>query len=456
MLTRPTLKTPPCDRPCDLPCDLVSESEPAEPRALLERMFAAAIEAAQPRHCLPAYLTALRASLPAGGRGRLIVLGAGKASAEMARCVEAHWPEPHQLEGLVVTRYGHAVPCQHIEIVEAAHPVPDAQGLAAAERMLDLVRGLCANDTVLCLISGGGSALLPLPLDGISLADKQAVHRALLKSGASIGEMNTVRRHLSAIKGGRLAAACHPARVITLLISDVPGDQPVDIASGPTVGDASTCLDALTILRRYAIPVPESVMTTLTSGRGESIKPGDPRLARTETHLIATPQKALEAAARVAQDAGFSAWILGDSLEGEARDVAKVLAAIALQVARRNQPFQAPCVLLSGGETSVTVRGTGRGGRNVEYLLALGLALKSAPGIHALAGDTDGVDGQEEIAGAYLAPHTLARAWALGIAPQDSLDRNDGHSFFQALGDAIITGPTLTNVNDFRAILIER
>ena len=415
------------------------------PRDLLQRMFAAAIEAAQPVHCIAPHL-------PPAPRGRLVVIGAGKASAEMARVVEQHWRGP--LEGLVVTRYGYAVPCEHIEIVEAAHPVPDGAGLTAARRILERVSGLTADDTVLCLISGGGSALLPLPLPGISLEDKQALNRELLKSGASISEMNCVRRHLSAIKGGRLAAACHPARVVTLLISDVPGDNPCDIASGPTVADPTRCADALAIVRRYGIALPAAVREALTSGRGESIKPGDPRLATVDTRLIATPQMALEAAARVAEAAGIPAHILGDSLEGEAREVGKVMAAMALQVARRGQAFRAPCVLLSGGETTVTVRGQGRGGRNVEFLLSLALALRGEPGIHAIAGDTDGVDGQEDIAGASLAPDTLARAWALGLRPRDSLDNNDGHGFFQALGDSVVTGPTLTNVNDFRAILI--
>jgi hydroxypyruvate reductase len=353
-----------------------------------------------------------------------------------------------------VTRYGYAVPCQRIEIVEAAHPVPDAAGIIAAERIHALVQGLSADDTVLCLISGGGSSLLALPLEGLSLADKQAVNKALLKSGASITEMNCVRRHLSAIKGGRLAAACHPARVLNLMISDVPGDNPIDIASGPTVADPSTCADALAIIRRYGITVPPAVLDILESGRGESIKPGDARLARVETRLIATPQMALEAATAVAREAGVAAHILGDAIEGEARDVGKVMAAIALQVAGRGQPFTAPCVLLSGGETTVTVRGNGRGGRNVEFLLALGVALNGHRGIHAIAGDTDGVDGQEEIAGAWLAPDSLARAWAKGIKPLGSLDNNDGHGFFHALGDSVITGPTLTNVNDFRAILV--
>lgn len=417
----------------------------ADVRQLLQRMFFAAIEAAQPAHCVARYL-------PEPPQGRLVVIGAGKASAEMARAVEAAWPGP--LEGLVVTRYGYAVPCKRIEIVESAHPVPDQAGHIAAQRILRKVQGLTENDTVLCLISGGGSALLPLPLSGVSLEDKQHINRELLRCGASISEMNCVRRHLSAIKGGRLAAACYPARVVNLLISDVPGDDPCDIASGPTVADATTCEDALAIVKRYGIQLPPHVEAVLTSGLGESVKPADVRMARIETHMIATPQMALEAAADIARKAGLNAYILSDCIEGEARDVGKTLAAIALQVAHKGQPFKAPCVLLSGGETTVTLRGNGRGGRNVEFLLSLGIALQGAAGIYALAGDTDGVDGQEEIAGAYLAPDSLARAWASGIRPKESLDRNDGHGFFSALGDSVITGPTLTNVNDFRAILI--
>ena len=413
-------------------------------------MFDAAIASAQPALCIPPHLPAPGAIAP----GRLIVIGAGKASAAMARAVEGHWSGP--LSGLVVTRYGYAVPCESIEIVEASHPVPDASGLRAAERVLGLVQGLTEDDFVLCLISGGGSSLLPLPVAGLTLEHKQAINRALLQSGATIGEMNCVRRHLSAIKGGRLAAACHPARVLTLLISDVPGDRPLDIASGPTVADPTTCADALEIVRRYGIELPAPARDVLESGRGESIKPGDPRLARSATQIIATPQKALEAAAAIAREAGYAAHILGDAIEGEARDVGKVLAAIAIQVAERGQPFTAPCVLLSGGETTVTVRGSGSGGRNVEWLLSLAIALDGHPRIHALAGDTDGVDGQEEIAGARLSPDTLERAWSLGLRPRDSLAENDGHGFFGALGDSLITGPTLTNVNDFRAILIER
>ena len=420
-----------------------------DPRALLRRMFDAAVASAQPALCIAPHLP----SPESLGAGRLVVIGAGKASAAMARAVEDAWRGP--LGGLVVTRYGYAVPCQRIEIVEAAHPVPDDAGVAAAERILETVRGLGADDLVLCLISGGGSSLLTLPPPGATLADKQALNRALLASGASIGEMNCVRRHVSAIKGGRLGAACHPARVLTLLISDVPGDRPGDIASGPTVADPTTCADALDIVRRYGIAMPPSLKRLLESDEGESVKPGDPRLARAETRIVAAPQLALEAAAAVARADGVAVHILGDSIEGEAKDVGKVLAAIALQVAERRQPFAPPCVLLSGGETTVTVRGGGRGGRNVEFLLALAVGLDGRPGIHALAADTDGVDGQEEIAGALLAPDSLARAWALGVRPKDRLADNDGHGFFQALGDSLVTGPTLTNVNDFRAILID-
>ncbi len=429
-----------------------SASTPGNPsQALLLSMFDAAIASAQPALCVPAYLPD-PASL---GNGRLIVIGAGKASAAMARAVEDSWSGPlSALSGLVVTRYGYAVACERIEIVEAAHPVPDAAGEQAAQRMLDLVADLSADDVVLCLISGGGSSLLPLPAPGLTLEHKQALSRALLASGATISEMNCVRRHLSAIKGGRLAAACHPARVITLLISDVPGDDPINIASGPTVADPSSCADALDILRRYGIEPAPPIRALLESGAGESVKPGDPRLAACETHLIATPQMALEAAALVARQAGYSAHILGDSLEGEARDMGLLLAGIAHQVAARNQPFSAPCVLLSGGESTVTLRGQGRGGRNVECLLAMAIALDGNPRIHALAGDTDGVDGIEEIAGARIGPDTLTRARTLGLKARDSLANNNGHGFFSSLGDSVITGPTLTNVNDFRAILI--
>lgn len=416
-----------------------------DPRALLRRMFEAAIEAAQPSHCLPPHL-------PGAPKGRLIVLGAGKASAAMARAVEDNWRG--EISGLVVTRYGYGVPCDKIEIVEAAHPVPDAAGFAAARRIRDIAESAGADDTVLCLISGGGSSLLALPAPGLTLEDKQTVNRALLRSGATISEMNCVRRHLSGIKGGRLAALAHPAKVVTLLISDVPGDVPADIASGPTVADATTYTDALAIVKRYRIDLPPTVRETLESGRGETVKPGDPRIAGVETRLIATPQMALEAAAGVARAAGMPVHILGDSIEGEAREVGTVLAGTIKQIAKYGQPFTAPCVLLSGGETTVTVRGGGRGGRNVEFLLSLGVALDGLAGVWALAGDTDGVDGLEEIAGAILTPDTLNRAWAAGIRPKAALADNDGHGFFELLGDAIVTGPTLTNVNDFRAVII--
>lgn len=416
-----------------------------DPRVLLRSMFEAAIAAAQPAQCVPPHL-------PAVPKGRLIVVGAGKASAAMARAVEDHWPGP--LEGLVVTRYGYAVPCDRIEIVEAAHPVPDLAGLTAARRILKLVETAGEDDIVLCLISGGGSALLPLPLEGLTLDDEQAVNRALLASGATISDMNCVRRHLSAIKGGRLAAAAHPAKVLTLLVSDVPGDNPRDIASGPTVGDETTCADALAVLDRFDVEVPRPVRAVLTSGRGETVKPDDPRLVGSEVRLVATPLMALEAAAAVARAAGIPVHCLGDAIEGEARDVGTVLAGIARSIATRGQPFEPPCILLSGGETTVTLRGHGSGGRNVEFLLSLGIALDGLATVWALAGDTDGVDGSEDVAGAILTPTSLERAWALGIRPKDALADNDGHGFFGELGDAVVTGPTLTNVNDFRAIWI--
>ncbi|MBU3649969.1 MAG: glycerate kinase [Limnohabitans sp.] len=424
-------------------------SPKADPSAFLRALFDAAVASAQPHRVVPPHLPD-PASL-AGGR--LIVIGAGKASAAMARAVEDHWSGP--LSGLVVTRDGHEEPCERIEIALARHPVPDARGLAAAERMLGLVRDLTPQDFVLCLISGGGSALLPLPAEGLSLADKQELNQNLLKSGATITEMNTVRRHLSRIKGGRLAAACHPARVLTLVISDVPGDGLHDIASGPTVADPTTCADALGILQRYAIPMSPRIRELLERGEGESLKAGDPRLARCETRLISSPQMGLEAAARVAQAQGVTPCILGDSLEGEAREVGRVMAGIARQVAQRQQPVAAPAVLLSGGETTVTVRGQGCGGRNVEFLLSLGLNLQNHPRIHALAADTDGVDGGAETAGAFWHPETLARARALGLSAQQALDQNDAHPFFAALGQDLVSGPTRTNINDLRAIFID-
>ena len=417
-----------------------------EPRALLRRAFDAAVDSARPALTIPAHL-------PPPPRGRCVVVGAGKASAAMARALEAHWTGP--LEGLVVTAYGHAVPCARIEIVEAAHPVPDAAGRAAAARLLERVHGLGAHDLVIALLSGGGSALTTLPGEGVPWDDWIALTRALLACGARIGEINCIRRHLSAIQGGRLGAACAPARLLTLAISDVPGDRLTDIASGPTVGDPSTCADALAILTRHRLEPSAAVRAWLESGRGESVKPGDPRLRGAEARLVATPQAALEAAAAAVRAAGFDAHILGDAIEGEAREVARVLAALARQVARRGQPFARRCVLLSGGETTVTVRGPGRGGRNAEFLLALALALDALPGVHALAADTDGIDGAAPVAGALIGPDTLARAGARGIDAAGALARNDAHPFFAALGDGIETGPTLTNVNDFRAILIE-
>jgi len=422
----------------------------AAPRALLRQMFDAAVAAAQPELCLGAHL-------PEPPKGRTVVVGAGKASAAMARAFEDLWTAQHNrpLEGVVVTRYGYEVPCRHIQIVQAAHPVPDAAGLAATQRILHTVQGLTADDLVIALISGGGSSLLVAPGAGLTLADKQKVNKDLLASGATISEMNCVRRHLSAIKGGRLGAACAPAQLLTLLISDVPGDAPMDIASGPTVADATTCADALAIVQRYRIDLPAAAQQLLESGTGETIKPGDAQLARSRTALITTPQMALEAAAQVARAVGITPYILGDSLEGEARDVAKALAGITRQVVQHGQPFERPCVLLSGGETTVTLRNSsGRGGRNVEFLLALASALADTPGVYALAGDTDGVDGVEEIAGAVFTPDTLARAWAQGMNPRQFLDANDAHTFFQRLGDSVVTGPTLTNVNDFRAIWV--
>jgi hydroxypyruvate reductase len=383
----------------------------------------------------------------------MIVIGAGKASAAMARAVEDHCTGP--LSGLVVTQYGHGAETRHIEIVEAAHPLPDQAGTQAARRLLECVRGLTPDDLVLCLISGGGSALLSLPAGALSLEEKQDVNRALLSSGAGIREINCVRRHLSAIKGGRLGIACHPARVVTLLMSDVPGDRPEDIASGPTVADSTTVGDALDVVARHGIELPPAARELLRSGRGETVKPGDPRLAGATTVLIATPQFALQAAAARARAAGLAAYILGDAIEGEAREVAKVMAGIALSVAAHAQPMRAPCVLLSGGETSVTVRGKGRGGRNVEFLLSLALSLAGHDRVHAVSADTDGVDGQAAVAGAYIGPDTLERAWRAGVNPAAMLHDNDAHRFFEILGDSLITGATRTNVNDFRAILIE-
>jgi len=415
-----------------------------DPQHLLRELFATAIDAAHPRQVLEPYL-------PADRSGRVIVIGAGKAAAAMALVVENCWQG--EVTGLVVTRYGHGAPCKKIEVVEAAHPVPDAAGLAVAQRVLALISNLSENDRVIFLLSGGGSALLALPAEGISLADKQAINKALLKSGATIGEMNCVRKHLSAIKGGRLAKAAWPATVYTYAISDVPGDQATVIASGPTVGDPSTSQQALAILKRYRIDAPASVRSWLQNPASETVKPGDPVLARSHFQLIARPQQSLEAVAVKVRQAGFSPLILGD-LEGEARDVAKVHAGIARQIVQHGQPLAAPCVILSGGETTVTVRGDGRGGRNAEFLLSLTDSLKGLPSVYALAGDTDGIDGSEDNAGAIMTPCSYARAEALGLSASDELDNNNGYGYFAALDGLIVTEPTRTNVNDFRAILI--
>lgn len=416
------------------------------PEELLKAMFKAGVDAALPSLCLPAHL-------PPKPKGRTIIIGAGKASGAMAKALEDAWDGP--LEGLVVTRYGYRVPTERLEVVEAAHPVPDEAGRDAAKRIFKMVQGLTEDDLVLCLISGGGSALLALPAKGVTLEDKQAMNKALLKSGATISEMNTVRKHLSAIKGGRLARAAYPAKIVTLMISDVPGDDPSIIASGPTVPDPSTNADALEIIEKYGIEVPDNMRRLLETAE-ETPKPGDPCFAHVENIMIATPQASLEAAAEVARQAGVTPVILGDSIEGESRDVALVHAGIARQCALRGQPEQPPCVLISGGETTVTLKGTGKGGPNTEFLLALAIALNGMAHIYALAGDTDGVDGSEDNAGALIYPDTLARAEKAGINPKAMLANNDPYSFFKGAGDLLETGPTLTNVNDLRAIFIEK
>jgi glycerate 2-kinase len=429
-----------------------------QPRAFLEHLYRAAVRRALPLHTMAPFL-------PPPPKGRTLVLGAGKAGGAMTQAVEALWPADAPISGLVVTRYHHTPPRpaglpQRIELVEAAHPVPDAAGLKAAERILALAHGLTPDDLVLCLISGGGSALLTLPAEGLSLEDKQRINRELLDSGANITEMNCVRKHLSRIKGGRLAAACAPAQVVTLTISDVPGDDPSVIASGPTVPDATSCADAVAILQRYAIEVPGEVMSLLEQGALETPKPADAVFQGQQVHMIATPQQSLEAAAAAARDAGLEAHILSDEMEGESREVGKVHAALARAVALRGQPFRRPCVILSGGETTVTVRkqpeGTprGRGGRAGEFCLGLAEALQGQANVWALAADTDGIDGVEDNAGAFVAPDTLQRAQAKGMKLASYLARNDAYGYFQPLGALVVTGPTNTNVNDFRALLV--
>ena len=429
-----------------------------DPQTVLRQLYDVAVQRALPLHNTAAHL-------PSPPKGRTLVLGAGKAGGAMAQAVEALWPQNAPLSGLVVTRYGHtpARPAglpERIEVGEASHPVPDAAGLQAAERILELTKGLTADDLVLCLISGGGSSLLTLPAEGISLQLKQDINRQLLASGANISEMNCLRKHLSRIKGGRLAAACAPARVVTLTISDVPGDDPSIIASGPTVPDATTCADALAILQRYAIAVPDAVLQALQSGVWETPKPGSPVFDGHSVHMIATPQQSLEAAADAARTLGLNAYILSDEIEGESREVGKVHAALARAAAKGQGPFKKPCVILSGGETTVTIKpqapGTpkGRGGRAGEFCLGLAQALQGQAGVWALAADTDGIDGIEDNAGAQVAPDTLARALALGHKVDEHLQRNDACGFFEVLGDLVTTGPTHTNVNDFRAMLV--
>ena len=431
----------------------MSPDPKTQPREFLRALYDAAVARALPAQNTAPYL-------PGPPKGRTLVLGAGKAGGAMAAAVDALWPRDAPLSGLVVTRYHHVPPAYQakpgrIEVVEASHPVPDAAGERAAQRILDLTQGLTADDLVLCLVSGGASALLSLPAHGLSLEDKRAINKALLASGAAIDEMNCVRKHLSAIKGGRLAARCAPAQVVTLLISDVPGDEPAVIGSGPTVPDPTTCADALRILQRYGIDIPPAARAGLESGAFETPKPCDSRFDGHQVHMIATPQQSLEAAAALARAAGIEAHILSDEIEGESREVGKVHAALARAVAHRGQPFAKPCVILSGGETTVTVKSKGgRGGRAGEFLLGCAIALQGQPGVHVLAADTDGIDGIEDNAGAVVTPDTLARAAAAGMKAAEYLDRNDAYSFFHGLGDLVVPGPTFTNVNDFRALLV--
>ena len=425
-----------------------------DPRGFLRALFDAAVAQAVPGPDTARFL-------PPPPKGRTLVLGAGKAGGAMAAAVDALWPKNAPMSGLVVTRYDYVPPAYkadpgRIEVVEAAHPVPDEAGRRAAQRIAELTEGLTADDLVLCLMSGGASSLLAMPAEGVTLEEKQSINKALLKSGAAIDEMNCVRKHLSAIKGGRLAARCAPAKVVTLLISDVPGDAPEVIGSGPTVPDSTTCADALRILARYAIEIPPAARAGLESGRFETPKPGDPIFAGHQVHMIATPRQSLDAAARVARDAGIAVHVLSDEMEGESREVGKVQAALARYVAKHGQPFAKPCVILSGGETTVTVKskGGGRGGRATEFLLGCAIALQAEPNVHVLAADTDGIDGVEDNAGAIVTPSTLARAAAQGLKAQDFLDRNDAYNFFKPLGDLVVPGPTFTNVNDFRALLV--
>ena len=415
-----------------------------DPETFLRSLFDVAVKVADPMRSLAAHL-------PTCPKGRVLVIGAGKASARMAEAVEAAWGP---CEGLVITRYGYGRPCKGIEIVEASHPVPDSAGQVATARMLDMLSGLGKDDFVLALISGGASALLVAPCTGVTLAEKQAVNTALLASGAPIDKMNTVRKHLSRVKGGQLAAAAYPARMLALMISDVPGDDPAFIGSGPTVGELTTPTDAMAILNHWQVPVPPSVHQALARG-STVIPPSDRRLSRVTNHIFAAPLQSLTAAADMARAAGCDVRMLGDALEGEARAVAVQQATQALRIKSALKTGDAPVVLLSGGELTVTRRGDGIGGPNAEFCLALAIALNGTGGIHALACDTDGVDGAAEVAGAVVTPATLNVASNAKLDAKDCLARNDAHSFFKAIKAQVITGPTLTNVNDFRAILIQ-
>jgi hydroxypyruvate reductase len=416
-----------------------------EPKAFLTSLFNAAVAAADPERTI-------RAHLPAKPGGRIIVIGAGKGSAQMARALEKAWDGP--LEGVVVTRYGYAVPCERIEVLEAAHPVPDEAGLKAARRLLDKVSGLTEDDLVIALISGGGSALLPAPAGDLTLADEISVNKTLLASGAPISAMNTLRKHVSAIKGGRLAAAAYPAKLVSLVVSDIPGDNPAFVASGPTVPDSASRQDALAIVGAYCLDLPPSVKAHLHSPDADAPKPDDPRFARNEVHVIASAAVSLEAAAAEAKGQGIETVILSDAIEGEAREVGRVHAAIAREVALRDRPFRKPVVILSGGETTVTIRGKGKGGRNGEFLLAFALGIDGAEGVHALAADTDGIDGSEDNAGAFCDGTTVARLREAGLDARAYLANNDAWSAFNAISDLFVPGPTGTNVNDFRAVLI--
>jgi len=434
---------------------------PFDPQKFLTGLFHVAVTAADPKKVLPGFLDKILKDQSANNQstnksnGKVIVIGAGKAAAAMAVTLENHWEEnfvkESHLSGLVVTAYGHGVPCHQIEVIEAAHPVPDRNSEIAAQRILNLVSGLYENDLVICLLSGGGSSLLALPAPGITLGDKQQINQALLKSGADINEMNCVRKHLSAIKGGRLAAACAPAKLVTFAISDVPGDDPAVIASGPTVVDPTTSEQALAILKKYQITISDNVSQWLKSPKSETPKkPYESSVFQ----IIATAKQSLKAAAAQAEEMGLKALILGDDLTGESRQLAQSHAELITQVLEQGQPIKAPCVLLSGGETTVKVRGNGRGGRNTEYLLSLAMRLQGRANVYALAADTDGIDGLGDNAGAVLSPNSWLKADKLGLNAVKILENNDSYSFFEALEGLVVTGPTQTNVNDFRAILV--